>query len=122
MSVEIHLTKAPVAELTQEIENLLREISQTKPERWQSGEESNSPTRGDGVAVAALILAVPGALVATMDLAQRAKLSERIRALLKKISKIDSAASLHVSGAEPLDLKNTCVDAVIDLMARSRKP
>ncbi|MCG8563910.1 MAG: hypothetical protein MI747_02405 [Desulfobacterales bacterium] len=122
MTIEIHLTKTPAAEIRQEIEDLLRCIGQSEPECRRLEEKSESPTRGDAIAIAALILAIPGAVVATMDLVQRAKLSERIRALLKKLNEIDGGASLHVSGAEPLDLTNTSVDLVMDLMSRSRNP
>ena len=74
------------------------------------------------MAVAALILSIPSAILAAMDLVERAGIAERIRGLLKKVRESDGTATLHVGSKPPLDLKITTEDEVIDLIAESRHP
>jgi len=119
MSIEIHLTEDMAAELKDDAQAFLQDISQGTAEcRQCEGTPCTENRRGDGIAIAALILAVPGAVIATLDLAQRARLSRKIQVLLKKIKETGGGAVLHTRGDEPLDLKTAIVDEVL---ARIRK-
>lgn len=120
MTVEIHLSNTAAPVLAEPAEALLRAAANTKPEfRHLSHDEETS--KGDPVAVAALILAIPGAILATLDLAERAGVTERVRGLLKKAREVDGTATLHVDAEPPLDLKTATEDEVMDLLARSRR-
>jgi hypothetical protein len=119
MRIEIRLAGAAAPELTGLAEELLREVGNAEPERRKAG-PSEAPIRSDPVAIAALILSVPGAAVAVVDLAQRARLAERVQKLLERARASDGAATLQVGAEPPLDLATATEDQVMDLIARSR--
>ncbi|MFC1537452.1 hypothetical protein ACFL4P_01345 [Gemmatimonadota bacterium] len=119
MTVEIRMSGAAALVLAEPAEDFLRAVANTEPEsrKLSQGEEAS---KGDPVAVAALILAIPGALLATMDLIERAKVAEKVRKLLKKAREGDGNATLHVVGEMSLDLTIATEDEVIDLLAENR--
>ena len=123
MSIEIHLTGDMAGALKDDAEGFLQDISQDMAEiRQCEGTPGTEGQRGDPIAIAALILAVPGAVVAILDLVQRARLSRKIQDLLKKIRETGGGAVLHTQGDEPLDLKTANVDEVLERIKRQPKP
>ena len=121
MTVEIHLSSAAVPVLAEPAEELLRVAANAEPKRRKLFHDEET-SKGDPMAVAALILSIPGAIIAAMDLVDRAGVAERIRGLLKKVHEADGTASLHVGNEPSLDLKIATEDEVIDLIAKSRHP
>lgn len=114
MSMEIHLTGDTATALKDDAQRFLQDISRGPAECRQIDEtHAGEGLKGDAVAVAALILAVPGAVVATLDLAERFRLSRKIQGLLKKIKESKGDAVLHTKGEDPLDLKTAGVDEVL---------
>jgi hypothetical protein len=84
MTIEISIAGPNSQALAAEVEAFLAEAFQETPER-RIPPEDQTPRRGDPLAVAALILAIPGAITATFDLAHRAKLAERIDGLRQRL-------------------------------------
>ncbi len=121
MTVEIRLSSAAAPVLAEPAEDLLRAAGNTEPEHHNPSHREEA-SKGDPVAVAALILSIPGAILATMTLVERAKIAERIQRLLKKVREINSTATLHVGTEPPLDLRIATGDQVFDLLAQSRRP
>ncbi len=120
MSVEIRLSSAVAPIIAEPAEDLLRAAAHTEPERRHPGHDEEA-SKGDPVALAALILSIPSAILAAMDVVERAGIAERVRRLLKKVREIDGTATLHV-GAEPsLDLRTATEDEVMDALARSSR-
>jgi hypothetical protein len=121
MRVEIRLSPEAMPALAEPCEALLRAVCEAAPERHYV-HHAASPSRGDPVAIAALILSIPGAILATMDLLQRARVAERVRALLKQVRETQGSATLQVSETSALDLKTATADEVVNLLAKSRLP
>lgn len=117
MSIEIRLSGVDGHALADEAGDVLRAAAGTEPER-REGKAREEVFRGDPVAIAALVLSVPGAIVSLMDLAERARLAERVRGLLARVRSADGAATLHVPGEPPLDLTAATEDEVMDRLAR----
>lgn len=121
--MELHLTGDMAAVLKDDAGDFLQDIGQGMAECRQGQEPSGADgRRGDGIAIAALILAIPGAVVATLDLAQRARLGQKIEVLLKKIRETRGGAVMHSQGHEPLDLKTAMVEEVLARIKRRPKP
>jgi hypothetical protein len=121
MSVEIRLSGVDGPALADEAEDVLRAAAGTEPER-RDRRPAEEVFRGDPVAITALVLSVPGAVVSLLDLAERAQLAERVRRLLGRVRSADGAATLHVPGEPPLDLAAATEDEVMDRLARGRTP
>lgn len=80
-------------------------------------------TRSDPVAVAALILAIPSAILATMDLAQRLKLKQRVDRLLdwarsKRAADPGIELTLVTSDGRALPLDRAEAGEVLDALAK----
>lgn len=118
MTVEIRLSGVAAQGLAEPAEDLLRSAADAEPER-RKPVLNDEVSKGDPVAVAALILSVPGAVLAMLDLAERARLAERVRHLLAKVRGSEGAATLHVGAEPPLDLSTATDDEVMDLLAKS---
>ncbi|HAQ00649.1 MAG TPA: hypothetical protein DCQ35_11665, partial [Rhodospirillum rubrum] len=73
MTLFLHITGPNAQALAAEVEAFFAEVIGTPVER-RSLPKDDVIYRSDPLAVAALVLAIPGALVATLDLAQRARL------------------------------------------------
>ena len=114
MSMEIHLTGDMATALKDDTQRFLQDISQG-PAQCRPIDEPHAgeDLKGDAITVATLILTVPGAVVATLDLAERFRLSRKIQGLLKKIKESNGDAVLHTDGEDPLDLKTAGVDEVL---------
>ena len=118
MTVEIRLSGVAAQALAEPAEDLLRSAADAEPER-RKPVLNDEVSKGDPVAVAALILAIPGAVLAMLDLAERARVAERVRRLLAKVRASEGAATLHVGAEPPLDLATATEDEVMDLLAKS---
>ncbi len=117
MSIEIRLSGVDGTGLGDEAEGVLRAAAGTEPERREH-KPREEVTRGDPVAIAALVLSVPSAIVSLLDLAERARLAERVRRLLARTRLADDAVTLHVPGAPPLDLAAATEDEVMDRLTQ----
>ena len=84
MTVSIRIVGPNAEAIAAEVEPLLAEAFRETPTRKAMPREQ-APERADPIAVAALILSVPGVILATLDLAARARLAERIERLREKI-------------------------------------
>jgi len=116
MTIEISIAGPNTQVLAAEVEAFLAEAFQQTPER-RTPPEDRMPRRGDPLAVAALILAVPGAITATLDLAQRARLAERIDRLRERLrakATPEDTVSLLTWGETELDLIAADRDSVLD--------
>ena len=84
------------------------------------------PTReGTTLAVIAIVLALPGAINELVTLAERAKLKQRLDALLGRVRGAagpDDAAVLRVGEEQPLDLKTATPGEVLGALERARSP
>jgi hypothetical protein len=84
------------------------------------------PTReGTALAVIAIVLALPGAINQLVTLAERAKLKQRLDALLERIRGAagpDDTAVLRVGEARQLDLKAATSGEVLEALERARSP
>jgi hypothetical protein len=117
MAIEIRLSGADASALAAPAEELLRTIATTEPEQ-RKPIDPQEISKGDPVAVTALILSIPSAILATMDIVERAKVVERIRTLLQKIKSANATATLQTDNEPPLDLKDATEDEVMDLIAK----
>jgi hypothetical protein len=116
MTIEISIAGPNTQVLAAEVEAFLAEAFQETPER-RSQPEGWTPHRGDPLTVAALVLAVPGAITATLDLAQRARLAERIDGLRERLrakAAPEDTVSLLTWGETDLDLIAADRDSVLD--------
>jgi hypothetical protein len=121
MSVEIRLSSAVAPIAAEPAVDLFRAAANAEPERHNLCHDDEA-AKGDPVAIAALILSIPAAILATMDLVDRVGVVERVRGLLKKVREVDGTATLHVAAEPSLDLRTATEDEVMDLLAKSRRP
>ncbi len=116
MSIIFTIAGPNAEALATEIEAFVAEALATSAERC-SLQEPRGLQRGDPVAIAALVLAIPGAITATLDIVSRARLAERIDRLLKRLRGTASPEdSVHLASgtASSLDLISAGRDAVLN--------
>jgi len=118
MTIAIRLSGCTASVGSEPAEDFLRYVAKTEPEQKRLIIDEVD-AKGDPVAVTALILAIPGAILATMDLVERAKVAEKIRKLIEKVRKIDGSATLQIDTKPPIDLKEATKDQVMDLISTS---
>ena len=115
MTMEIHLSGIAAMELEPLARAVLRSLGRSDP-ICREEPAIDEPGRGKGIAVAALFLGLPGAIVSTSDLAERAKLSEHVHVLIEKAQAMEATVTLCVGSSTPLDLSLTSVDEVMNLL------
>jgi hypothetical protein len=78
--LEVHFTGESARASAEAFSSLFRELFDAEPKELPSGKiQTSEPTRSvDPLAAAAVVLALPGAVLATMDLAQRLQLGEQL--------------------------------------------
>jgi hypothetical protein len=118
MVVRFRIEGTDRAAAADELQRLLEDELGIEPERVEVPVSEHDGRKGDPVAIAALILAVPGAVLATMDLAQRMRLREKIGKLIATAQTLraDDKASVQIetaTAAQPLD--QATVDRVIEM-------
>ncbi len=124
MSIEITLRGTDPEAAADETAALLREVGGREPERRVP--ESDADRNRDlatGIAIASLILSLPGTVLATLQIGEqldRRRLRERVTALKTRLDASDAEATLELPGARPVDLRRTATDAVVDLLLRER--
>jgi len=118
MTIEIRIEGSNAQGLAVIARSFLEEVFRQVPETHSPLAGPADPRKGDPVAVAALILAVPGAVLATLDLVQRARLAERIETLctsLRNRATPGDRVQLLMSGSDTaLDLLSANRDAVMN--------
>ncbi|EDM77956.1 hypothetical protein PPSIR1_19144 [Plesiocystis pacifica SIR-1] len=85
---------------------------------------AQNTVRGDPVAVAALILSIPGAVLATIDLAERMKVAAKWRALQGWVrGRLESGQAVEIDGlgVEPKALTEAEVSEVVDAAIELKK-
>ncbi|TWA80386.1 hypothetical protein FBZ83_109192 [Azospirillum brasilense] len=123
MTVTIHIAGPNAGALAIELEAFFAEALGAVPER-RGAPAAAGTQRGDladYAAVAALVLALPGAITATLDLAVRARLAERADRLLERLRGLAGAGdsvSLSAGTALPLDLTRAGRDELLDRLER----
>jgi hypothetical protein len=121
MSIEITLRGTEPEAVADQATALLREIARREPDRRTP--EPDADQRRDpatGLAIASLILSLPGAVLATLELKERLdrrRLRDRVDNLKKGIEGTDDEATL-TTPTRSVDLRRTSTDAVVDLLIR----
>ncbi|WP_413205736.1 hypothetical protein [Rhodospirillum sp. A1_3_36] len=116
MTARLHISGPQAERLAADVVAVLEEVLGTPPERLPRP-ASAGIRRGDPIAIAALVLAIPGAVVATLDLAARAKLAERLGRLLTRLRETagpEDHLTLVSGGEPPLDLFTADLDRILD--------
>lgn len=80
--IRLHIEGADRNAVADEIEAFLAETFDTKPTRLPVGRAGGGAMRSDPAAVAALVLSVPGAVMAAMDMAERMRLKDKLGGLI----------------------------------------
>lgn len=114
MTIELRIEGEETGELAREAEELLAYLAGSPPEKRKI-QPHEKIHRGDPVAIATLILTIPGALVATLDLIERAKIAKRVAKLKRKA--LSFPGNITVKNDETVaDLKATEEDEIINIL------
>ena len=107
-----------------ELKTLLADILPDWPQ--QTVEKTIQPsginrTGPDPIAVAALLLAIPGAMVASWDLAERIKLKEKIDRLLAWVQEraatlSQSSPTMHLPNGKVIPLNTVKPEEILDML------
>ncbi|MEW5735219.1 MAG: hypothetical protein AB1921_10210 [Thermodesulfobacteriota bacterium] len=118
MTLEIRLRGDAAARLAGPAAALLRAVAGAEPDQ-RTEKKDGEATRdlGTAVALASLVLSVPGTIVATLDLMERRKQGKLVRELLEKVRATPGLATLRKGSGPPLDLSSATEDQVMDLLA-----
>ncbi len=75
----------------------------------------------DAVAVATLVITIPGAILATWDLAQRLQLPEKLRALRERLSAADNRARARLVNVDgrTYDFDRLSAEELADLLSEA---
>ncbi len=114
MSIEIRL-EGNALELKEQARGFLKELAGQEPEQVELP-DTDVVKRGDPLVMAGVILMIPPAIVATLDLVERAKCSEAVKALLDKVRGQEGTVMLIATESQPLDLTTATPDEVMDLL------
>jgi hypothetical protein len=122
MTIEITLRGTDLGAAADDSAALLREIGRHEPDR-RTPEPEAEPRRdpATGLAIASLILSLPGAVLATLQIKEhldRSRLRDRVDGLKTRLAAADAEATLETPGAGAVDLRRTSTDALVDLLLR----
>jgi hypothetical protein len=117
MTIEIRLSGAAKAALQGAAADLLREAGGAEPVRTETGADDTA-AKGDMLAIAALVIALPAAIAAAVDLTQRARIADKTRNFLEIAKKSDGSATLTAGDGASLDLSTAALDDVMDALYR----
>jgi hypothetical protein len=122
MSIEITLRGTDPDAAAAQAAALLREVGGREPERRRP--DSDDDQRRDlatGIAIASLILSLPGTVLATLQIEEqldRSRLRDRVAALKTRLDATDAEATLEMPGARRVEIRRTSTDAIVDLLLR----
>jgi hypothetical protein len=123
MSIKIRLTGGDPIASEDHAAALLHEFGEQEPERVTS--DSDDMAKRDpatALAIASLVLALPGAILATMDIIgriDRRRLKRRIETLKASLEESGCDGILEIEGVGSVDLSRNSPDAVVDLLLRA---
>ncbi len=119
MAIEVVLNGSAVA-LEDAATAVLGALGAGTPERREARADDGGTEKGKWMAVAVLILAIPPAIDASWNLAERARLAERVTGFLQHLRQTDGDAVLRADGLPPLDLRTATPDEVLEWLIRAR--
>ena len=117
MTIEIRLSGAAKGALQDAAADLLREAGGAETVRTETA-AGEGGAKGDVLAIAALVIALPGAIAAVADLAQRARIADKVRKLLDMAKDTEGSATLTAGDGTSLDLSSAALDDVMDALYR----
>lgn len=120
ISIDIRLSGSDSEAAESDAAALLRDYAECEPER-QIVSSTDSITRDPAtiIAMASLILSVPGAVLATLqaiDLAKRNRLRKQINVLKATLASTGCEGRLTKEGVGTIDLVRDSADSVMDLL------
>jgi hypothetical protein len=121
--IRIRVAGPDAEAMATEAEAFLAETFAVTPARAAAAPAPDAK-RGDPVAIAALVLSVPSAVLATLDLAKRLELADRLDRFLSRLRAHTGIAQLQIDTHPPLDLGAAPRDQIIDALTHpsDRKP
>lgn len=120
MTITVRIGGPNAESLAEEVEVFLSAAFDETTTRQVEAADADQ-RRDDPVAMAALLLSIPGALLAALELAERAKLAERVSRLRRRLAESLSAedrVELRVDDEPAVDLARDGTDTVMDLLAK----
>lgn len=125
MTITLQLAGGDPAQAAAPARDLLRRLGAGEPVE-QVAEDDDAARRDlmTGVAIATLVLTVPGAIAATLDIHNRLKerrsLAAEVEALKTALAEAKSEARLTIDVDVTIDLGRTPTDAVVDRLLAER--